>query len=292
MSAPGATEAELARLLGDDAAAALAAERLRPRAATVISGLPSDTRERRTLRLLLEDGRVFKVRRHSSAERARAMVELLAAVAHPQLPAARLLCPAVSLEDWVEGTTLAALPLTRERVILAADLLADLHHARGPGLPPPGVPADTVHLAHRVDERLSALGAAGALAPAECERLRDLSRRRPPRAHQGVVHSDFCGENLVEDHHGRVHAVDNGGVGTGFAEFDLARTRHRWSLDAASWDTFLGRYRERGLDAVAPDLLFWRLAAVLKSAHWRRVRLGIVDDPSLDALRRLGTEAE
>jgi len=147
----------------------------------------------------------------------------------------------------------------------------------------------TARLLARAERQLGKLAAAGLLAPAlAAELARALRHSAPPRAATGVTHHDFCAENLVEDAGSRVIAVDNEGLRLGFLDFDLARTWSRWPMPEEDWNAFLARYaswREEPPDPTAAP--FWRIAAILKSAHLRTSRATARADVPLRRLEEL-----
>ena len=280
--------ASVRRVLGEDLSAAVEAAGLVPLEAVAISGLPAGAWNRSTFKVVLAGGRTVKIRLSSREARARELVDLVTSLGHSQIPAARLLAPRVSMEEWVEGTPVSDLLPTRARQEAAADPLASLHTSRAIPLPDAARATETERLHDRVAGQVTRLRAVGAIDERERERLIGaLGQFRPGNAVVGVTHNDFCPENLVEDAHGTLFAVDSGGMRVGFTEFDLARTWFRWPMEEGSWAAFVRRYGRRSALPDERHAPFWRIAAVAKSAHLRVVKLGLDGSTSLRALRGL-----
>jgi hypothetical protein len=265
--------ADIAARLGPDVAAVL--ERLGPAVvdAVRITGLPDRTTGRATFRVVLEDGRVLKVRRLIRAAKGVRFARLLEALASPRFPPVLALDGRVCVEPWVEGTPLSELPLRREQLREAAEILAAVHATARVGQRALG-PRPTGPLLRRTARRLVALGDAGALTRREVAALVEAAvRAAPARAAVGVVHTDFCAENLVQDLAGRLVVVDNEGLRVDFLDFDLARTWYRWPMPAADWSVFLAHYTgsRRSLPEPGSEP-FWRIAVLAKSCQLRASR--------------------
>jgi aminoglycoside phosphotransferase (APT) family kinase protein len=198
----------------------------------------------------------------------------------------------VTIEAWIEGRPLSELPRTSVRLAAAADVLGRLHATRRVGRRDLGGRAVTRPFADDLARRLEALHQEGAVTATESDVItRALGRLRPPRARTGLTHNDFCAENIVEDVAGRLQVVDNGGLRPGFLDFDLARCWYRWPMPAPAWRTFLAAYRRRrATTAGCEHERFWRLAAIVRSAHFRVVRASPDAALPLVRLRRFARE--
>lgn len=256
-----------------DVAAVLAGLGLRAAAATRITGLPSRRSDHATFRVVLDDGRVLKVRRMSRAARATRFARHVRRLAHARLPAVLAVDGRVVVETWIEGTSLRALPLSPERLAQAADVLGAFH-ATGRDDAPGHGRAPTRTVLRRARRHLGHLAALGALDPGATNALLDtVERFAPADAPCGLTHNDLCAANVVEDAHGRLFVVDNEGLRRGFFGFDLARTWYRWPMPPTAWTAFLERYavwRDPGEEVAAAP--FWRIAAVARSARLRLAR--------------------
>ena len=91
----------------------------------------------------------------------------------------------------------------------------------------------------------------------------------------------------MEDRAGGLHVVDNAGMRIGFLDYDLARAWYRWSMPNGAWRAFLACYADGDAFDPAAPAPFWRLAAVIRSAHFRVVRATPAADVPLRRLRAL-----
>jgi aminoglycoside phosphotransferase (APT) family kinase protein len=251
-------------------ASALSTLGVHARSARIITGVPSRVSARATVRVTLTDGRIVKVRRFRRLANAKRYRRLVPSIRHLPLPAILFSRGRITVEEWIEGTTLADLRPTRKRLRAAADILGTLHaidklgHRRRIALAP------TRAFVAGVKRRITSLATARALLRGEAEILREaVGRLAPATAPTGLIHHDFCAENIVENRRGRLYVIDNVGIDLGFLDFDLARTWYRWPMPDAWWRIFLAQYatwRPAPLTAGAP---FWRIAAVVRSARFR-----------------------
>ena len=115
------------------------------------------------------------------------------------------------------------------------------------------------------------LAADGHLSHAESEAIgAALEQLDPKQALLGLVHTDFCGENMVIDPDGRLHIIDNERMGLGALGLDVARTWYRWMLSPPAWECFRVNYQARMPHGDAlRHFAFWALVATLKSAVLR-----------------------
>jgi len=176
-----------------------------------------------------------------------------------------------SLEDWVEGPTLDAVPCTKPLLVASGHFLVDIHHAV-PLEFPDGDVLD--RYGHTLEANLMSLREVGLL---DRSVVRDVaafvSRNAPQRCIQGLTHQDFCGANLVLK--GRtIVAIDNVTMRVSALDEDLARTWYRWPLGESEWRTFLRGYSEkRDVDSYLSHERFWRALALI---HAAAVRLRVV----------------
>lgn len=276
--------------LDDDIASALRALRLTARSARRIAGTPSARAERATFRIVTTSGRVVKARRLSRVAVARryvALVRMLRPLSVPTILGRR---GRVTIETWIAGTPLDALPHRSQRWRDAGALLRAIHRTEGAATARRGRALTRPFFVDLL-ARLDVLVAAGALTAAERTVLaRALATSRPSRARTGLTHNDFCGENLVEDAEGRLHVIDNGGLRVGFLDFDLARAWYRWSMSSTAWRSFLAGYGGGARATTGDRRRFWRAAAIIRSAHFRVVRASRDVAPVLRRLRALARD--
>jgi len=175
----------------------------------------------------------------------------------------------VLIEEWIEGDPLPLAP-ERNHLLTAGALLADLHASRTPGCRTLRAKCPTAAHRLRAHARLSRLAGAGALRKEEAAGLEGgLERCDPREAAYGLVHLDFCGENMVMDRAGRLRVVDNDRIRLDSLSFDLARTWYRWALTAPQWDAFCLAYTSRLPFPQPESLHFWKIVAAIQSAELR-----------------------
>jgi Ser/Thr protein kinase RdoA (MazF antagonist) len=235
----------------------------------------------RTFRLELADGRTLKGRVLESEARAAEMQRLVALAGDGYAQVLARDGEAV-LEEWVAGRPPAADDWTAALLRQAGALLGRLHALSAP---PEAAARGTAFATAQLEERLAIAARHGALSPSVLRAARSATRAwRPMRAATGLVHVDFCAENLILAAPGRLACVDNATLTTGALDGDLARTWYRWPLDAAGRQAFLAGYEaHRGAGGFLAHAAFWALHALAISLAFR-ARLGA---ESLDQPRAL-----
>ncbi|MEO6027231.1 MAG: aminoglycoside phosphotransferase family protein [Candidatus Binatia bacterium] len=261
-------------ILDDDIASALRVFGATARTVRPVTGTPSVRSDRAAFRVGLTDGRVVKARRHSRVAVARRYVGLARLLRTLPLPPILARQGRVTIETWIDGTPLDERARTTGRMWGAGAILGAIHRTDGSAHGAGAADASTRPFVADLLGRLHDLTDRGALTAAQGRALGlALASRRPGRARTGLTHNDFCDENLVEDAEGRLHVVDNGGLRAGFLDFDLARAWYRWPMSDAAWHSFLAGYgRWRRVPVRAEVVRFWRIAAIVRSAHFRVVR--------------------
>lgn len=254
-----------------------------------ISPFDSAFTERHTYRVVLTDGRTLKVRRTLGDARAQRVCEILAALSDDRF--ARVLCRdgPVLIEEWIDGVPPSGPEPAREHLGAAAGLLAKLHGVRAIGSV--AVQGEEATEPCRVETAtaLACLAASGALRAPEAATLEaGLRRFDPRRAPTGLVHRDFCLENMVIDRHGVLRVIDNEALDVGAYDLDLARAWYRSAMTAAAWRRFEQEYHRLGGPAGRTGSpLFWRIAAVANGAIVRIERDPTRAEVPLGRLREL-----
>jgi aminoglycoside phosphotransferase (APT) family kinase protein len=255
--------------LPDEIALALEHAGLRARRTQPLATIDAGASGRAVFKLELEDGRTLKARRLEDE----ASVRRLCAIRR-ELPAA--FAPVVGsqgrvlLEAWIEGKPLDGCP-SAEQLASAAALLAALHAREQLAGEPLHERRPTRDWRERSEADLALLLAAGAIDAGCAERARaGLERRDPQQAIFGLVHSDFCGENLLIDGEGKLRVIDNERLRIDALGFDVARTRYRWPLPPHAWRDFCLAYAAASpLSEPLEHVAFWELVVVVKSARLR-----------------------
>jgi aminoglycoside phosphotransferase (APT) family kinase protein len=273
-----------------DPAVAVALNRagLRVRSFHCISSIRAPETGRTVYRIDLVSGVTIKARRLQDEETACRLFEIRRGLPDAFAPAFHQY-GAVVLEEWIEGEVLGERAPSDGHLIKAGALLADLHAEPAVAGRPAHEMRGTAAWSDEAGECLRQIVAAGAFDRQEALLLHQaLQRLDPQRATYGLVHLDFCGENMVIDRTGRLRVVDNERIGVGALGFDLARTWYRWALPSEAWDRFLSAYVARmPLAEPVETLGFWSIVAVVKSAALRlRMDQGRAHVP-FERLRRM-----
>lgn len=243
---------------------------LRARSWRRVSTIRAAAHQRSAFRVDLTDERVLKARRLEDEATARWLFEIRQGA--PPGFARVLHCHgAVVLEAWIEGEDLGQRPATRQHLIEAATLLARLHcTSQVLGRPLPAMQSTDAER-EKAEHARTRLAADGRLSDAESEAIgAALERLDPKQALLGLVHTDFCGENMVIDRDGRLHIIDNERMGLGALGLDVARTWYRWMLPTPAWESFRLNYQAwMPHEDTLRHFAFWALVATLKSAVLR-----------------------
>ena len=239
-----------------------------------------------TYRVTLADGRVVKVRRLQSVARAEQVERLLKALGpNPAWAGLLLRFREFFLEEWVEGESLGGQPPEPAVARQCGVILAQLHQVAIPADEAIGLSVEQE--LGQVRSHLGELEAAGRFTRTEAIELADRAVALAPRRIQpGIVHLDFCGENLVWHPIRGPVCVDNETLRIGSCEQDLGRAVHRWNLEGVARAEFLAGYAAAEGPAGLDALPFWGLAAEAYSASIRlRYRFADAGAP-IQALKR------
>jgi Ser/Thr protein kinase RdoA (MazF antagonist) len=241
------------------------------RGASELTTLRSSVLERPAWRVDLEGGRSVKVRVFADADEAHRFREL-----HRHLPEKgfpRLLDHhgAAVLLEWVAGRPLPAEP---DASVLRAcgELLGRLHRVPAPPDAERRLASGASALPHSLADLFETLVEAARLTADEAARLLEVSERaRPERCDRGLVHLDFCPDNLVLADSGTPASIDNATLSFAPLDHDLGRLWYRWPMTSAARGAFLEGYREhRDTRAFQAAFPYWRICGLAFSA-WLRV---------------------
>jgi hypothetical protein len=253
---------------------------------TEISTLPSPVRRRAAFRLEFAGGLTLKGRRLESPERAQRLHHILGRDGFPRAVDRR---GDALLIQWVEGRVLTALdripPAVLER---CGRILGALHRLERPDWLDVREPAPADWLA-KLQMATGLLSAAGELdAGLGRAAVESAAARVPGQVSAGIIHKDFCAENIVLDASGAPVSIDNGTVSFGPLDLDLARTWYRWPMTPADREHLLRGYAEyRSHASFMEHFSFWAIAVLVASASSRlRLRVGRHREP-LERLRTL-----
>jgi tRNA A-37 threonylcarbamoyl transferase component Bud32 len=283
-----ADRALVAAALGADLAELVRRRRIPLVAHAAIGTSPSPVRLTQTYRLDFADGATWKGQCLASQRRAFLVARLLEAAGN-EFPPVIARRHAAIVVPWVEGPSLAALhPLPSGLLERCGRLLGRLHLR--------GIPAwRTLRIRGPADllaqllKDLALLTDTRHLAGEDSHRAADLAGRHvPSEASAGIIHNDFCPENIVVDASGTPVPIDNATLTFGPHDFDLARWWHRWAMTRAEREDWLRGYRAyRQTDGFYAHFPFWTICA-LAGAAANRARAGIGGQRTpLDRLRAL-----
>ena len=270
-----------------DLAALLQERRLTVVTAQPVTTWPSDRRPS-AFRLELDDGSVVKARQFPTVQRAQ-MVERILQMrfsGFPQ-PIARHGC--AMLLPWVDGDVLASLDFIPLDVMHRSGAnLGALHQQDVSGWPDVVVRQADQVLA-RLESDTTIVVAAGELEADAAAAAHELANEGVPSdASTGIIHNDFCPENMVLDASGTPVCVDNATLTFGPHDYDLARTWYRWPMSPGESEAFLRGYEtHRSRASFERHFAFWSICMLTATAA-NRLRLGLGDRArSLDALRTI-----
>ncbi len=225
--------------------------------------------ERRAcFRLHFADGRAFKYRRMASAVQAAALERLISRIGSPRIPRVLDRHGAGLLIEFVEGRALRWKDQTPDLLAECAALHGRIHETPANDLLAEAPPFRITDEAADVGRRIDGLVAQKAITATEADGLVELAMNRLPRAcEMGIIHRDFCAENLVISEAGDPFIVDNEAIRIGAFDFCLARTWYRWPMRPSEREAYWESYaRHRDPRSLFSFFLFWSINAMVKSA--------------------------
>ena len=283
---------ELARVLGSDLLALIRARGVPVTKLTAITALPSPVRPRAAFAVDFADGTRLKARRFKSAQRADAVARLRAAAPADFAPMLARRGDAMLLA-WVEGRSLASLEAVPAAVLRRCGRMLGALHALRCEEWVAGAPASSQAFFEKLERNLELLLTAKlldadlarrALAAADAKRPRDVTL--------GIIHKDFCAENLVLGSDDSLVCVDDATLSTGPHDLDLARTWARWPMREAEIAHFASGYQEhRSLAGFERHFDFWATCVLVGSAATRVRSLAPGAHASIERLRQLHAHA-
>jgi len=273
--APAESKAALApeslrAMLGDDLYALVGALPARVLGLTPITSLNARRSSRASFRIALEDGSVVKGRRLDSAFEAQRVARLTRHLGLPFIPAIIAQRGVAVIEPWTEGQALAGAAPDESDVRACGALLGMLHAAL-----PPADAAKDIEIAR--GERLDRLGvnlrrlvSSGRIDAAAERRIRTAAEPVPSIPKIGLIHGDFCPENLIRTEDGAIVAIDNETLRFEALDYDLARSWYRWRIDGSRLAAFLDGYATmRSPSDFQRHFSYWAICALVDSAVFR-----------------------
>jgi aminoglycoside phosphotransferase (APT) family kinase protein len=279
---------ELTHVLGSDLLALIRARGVPVTKLTAITALPSPVRQRAAFAVDFADGTRLKARRLKSAQRADVVARLRAAVPadFPALVGRR---GDAMLLAWVEGRSLASLKAIPAAVLRRCGRMLGALHARRCEEWVEGAPASAQALFEKLERNLELLIGAQLLEPDLAQRaLAAADAKRPFEATLGIIHKDFCAENLVLGSDDSLVCVDDATLSTGPHDLDLARSWARWPMREVERAHFMNGYLEHRSPAdFERHFAFWATCALVGSAATRVRSLAPGAHASIERLREL-----
>lgn len=238
---------------------------------TSLTRLPSDRLHRASFRLRFADGRVLKGRRFDSedeAARVWALSRLLDRRHFPDIVARQ---GKAVLVEWVEARAWDEMRPPLRLYEQLGEVLGALHCVRLPDAAATGRGVTLDSWQRRLRGNLAQLVRLNVLSDQEEELATELAMQVAPiQLETGVVHGDFCSENIVVTSGGRAWIVDNERLSIDAPAYDLARTWYRWPMDPDGQGAFLRGYsRQRSPNDFREHFSFWVIAVLSEAAVFR-----------------------
>ncbi len=227
--------------------------------------------QRASFRLNLADGRILKGRRFAKDAQAERVRYLSGFLDRRYFPSVLGRCGSALLLEWVEGERLRTGQGEPDALSHCGAVQALLHRTPLPDdaasheqSAPHAGPA-------RFRRRIESLVELGALGMEEGNRLFDLAATYVPDSPAiGIVHGDYCAENMVVNASGQIQVVDSGTLAIDACDYDLARTWYRWPMSAIQRKTYYDGYnRHRSAADFFNHFTYWAVLVLVQSALFR-----------------------
>jgi len=283
---------ELSRVLGSDLLALIRARGVPVTKLTAITALPSPIRKRAAFAIDFADGARLKARRFQSSRRADAVARLRAAAPADFAPLVARRGDAMLLA-WIEGRSLASLEGVPAAVLRRCGRMLGALHALRCEEWVEGAPASPQAVFEKLERNLELLLTAKLLDAdlARCA-LAAADAKRPHEVSLGIIHKDFCAENLVLACDDSLVCVDDATLSTGPHDLDLARTWARWPMREDEVADFASGYQEhRSLAGFERHFHFWAACVLVGSAATRVRSLAPGAHAPIERLRQIHAHA-
>ena len=252
----------------------------------------SDKLQKASFKVRLEDGRDFKLRRFKSAGDWSSFVALAPLLEN--LSFSRLIYAhgIASIEQWITGTSLADTNITNQQLSWAGGLLGQLHNIRSRPVAEQTSPPGGQRYLDSINAHLSVLVEHAALDPVFAQNLYELAHQAlPAHLEVGLIHGDFCAENMVVTASGKIVVIDNESLRVGALDYDIARCWSRWPMTDSQRAAFAEGYRRhRGLDRFNQHRDFWAIKALSQTVYVR-LEYNKPYQSALDALKQIGFDS-
>jgi Ser/Thr protein kinase RdoA (MazF antagonist) len=239
-------------------------------AARILTRLPSPVMAHASFQLRFANGRTVKGRRVETPDQAHRIAELLPRLGVRHFPRLLACHGHALLEAWIPGTSLARVTPSALVFRRCGRILGSIHVTRSPdGMVT--VPAGAARRLAVAERQLAQLEGLGALSGASSRRaLCHLRDNVPDHVAAGIIHRDFCAENIVLTSVRDPYVIDNETIRVDTPELDLARTWYRWPMTPPQREAFLTGYRSRrDPSSFLRHFPFWGIAALVDTALFR-----------------------
>jgi hypothetical protein len=227
-----------------------------------------------------EDGSRVKGRCLASEEQARRIERIRAGIG-PGFCGLIARRRSAVIEEWIDGVPLETCRPFEPSILNRCGEILGALHSLDPAQFGYVQPACLETYLERLDERERHITKSGLLEPGESARVRDLARGYSPSAlTSGIIHQDFCAENIILRDSLVPVCVDNTRLDHGPVLLDLARTWYRWPMSESEESRFLDGYRTISPSVVFKGFGFWALYVLVEATSWRfRVAPDLVEVP-------------
>jgi len=284
----GMTPKEFRGQLGEDLWALVQGRRSPLATVTVLTSLPSASGQRASFRLQFADGLVLKGRRFERGGHAERVENLSQFLDQRHFPRLLGRCGSALLLEWIEGEPLSHAKWPLELLQACGALQGLVHSTPLPQeMGSQNQPAAN-NKKVRLERGIRALVEYGAFNRLEGERLIDLAAAHTPgNPAVGLIHGDFCAENMVLQAPGHVYVIDSEKLSIDAYDYDLGRTWYRWPMTTVQRDAYYGGYNQHRSSAdFMAHFVYWAIVVLVDSAAFR-LRAG-AGDVSV-AIRQLET---
>jgi Phosphotransferase enzyme family len=241
---------------------------------------------RLTFRLHFQNGVVLKGRQLTSPRHAAYFDRLVVNLGQDAFSRVIASQREALLEEWVAGESVCDVADNPALIRRCGQWLGRLHTCVATSPPRPTTSStDQIRLAEDIEQLQSS--SAGSLLDVTALHSQ-LLREMPRKVQRGVIHKDFCAENLIIRANGAICCIDNLTITRGPYDLDLARTWYRWPLSPADWQTFLDGYAEfRSPAQFQQNFSYWSTRVVLASVAFRLKYQMVDSEPAIKLLRSL-----
>jgi hypothetical protein len=283
----------LVESLGTDLFALIRARGVGVTKLTPITALPSPVRQRAAFAVEFADGSKLKARRLKSVQRAETVVRLRGCIGGADFAPILAWRGDAMLLAWIEGHSLASLAAVPAHVLRRCGQLLGAIHALACEPLEGGTPTRPDDHFEKLVRNTELLLEAQLLDETLARRsLAAAAANLPGAATLGIIHKDFCAENIVLEPGGSLVCVDDATLSTGPHDLDLARTWYRWAASERELAQFAGGYQEhRSLEAFLRHFRFWMSCVLIGSAATRLRSLAPGAQVPLERLRQLHVAA-